>query len=140
MRFDFFNFDCPPLSVGQKIRAVHLPTGNDCGLLEVTKIVGATYYAKVLEPGDFGSGCETVGTQWLVWPESAWVWQLDQLDRTTLPTIKAEAPKGSTCRRPNCPEPFNPWAEPTRLSDRSHVCFSCRSDGFGVSWGDKDND
>jgi hypothetical protein len=133
-------WNCPPLKVGDVVRA-RVSTGGrapfvDCGTWRVTEAaqtLGKWHYLCAILESKFLAGVNySLGTDFL--PD--WEWRM-ATGSGTEPTIEKAKPLGSTCRRPNCPEPFNPYAEPTRLEDRTHVCHSCRADGWGVSWGEK---
>lgn len=115
-----------PLRVGQDIKIAYKGSEYD-RTYRVVEIMPDYYRVTVPGEGysDFILPTDSTDFTWRV------------IGSTTEPAMKVV---GSTCRRPNCPEPFNPWAEPTRLSDRTHICFSCRADGWGTTWAKEHGD
>lgn len=135
-------WDCPPLQVDDLVRVLYADVGVvECGIWRVKKISPYAYDCEVVQAPP--NGGFLVGSSWGLFPQSTsgWLWRMAEGPTTeTHIRVETKKPLGSTCRRPNCPEPFNPDAEPTRLSDRSHVCWSCRADGWGTKWGDNRKD
>lgn len=78
--------------------------------------------------------CTTIGESWgdFILPKEHTDYSYRIVGVETQPSMPAVV--GSTCRR--CKE-YNNYAEPTRIETRTHVCLSCRADGWSITWGDK---
>lgn len=110
----------PPLKVGDIVRVTGTGASDFTVTVEVLSDHGDHYEVRYLHNSQ-----ETY-----MYREDVFItWSV--VERTTEPLIKVI---GSRCRR--CNE-FNEYAEPTRESDRTHICYSCGQDGYGRTWGDK---